>query len=191
LGAQGEYTSNVQRVKTALAEQQSAIGNLIKKELDIGAGNKLVYAHSLPPAAEDKFLIGNGSSSGCCLQPRPGPNHQGYGYANGECGSTLGSVLHSKNSLNATGRQEVASSALQTLSDAEADCSNSIVEEEERRNDVPALKSQFQVGCACFPNLRFLSLPLSSSLFLPLPPSPGPPLFVRANFERTCSPAQH
>ncbi|XP_011497205.1 PREDICTED: tubby-related protein 4 [Ceratosolen solmsi marchali] len=136
----GEYSSNVQRVKTALVDQQNAISSLIKKELDVGTGNKLVYAHTV----EDKFHIGNGSSSNCCLHPRAGStHHQGYSYANGECGPTVGSIVHSKNNLN-VGRQETAASLLQPRNGVETNHSNSIIEDEERRNDVPALKSQFQ-----------------------------------------------
>lgn len=110
-------------MKTALADQQSAISSLVKKDIDLNTTSKLAYAHSL---AEDKYSLGAGVISGAATC-RPGP--QSYAYSNGhaEPGAAASAAVALRNrSLNDT------------------------TEEEEQCNDVPALKNQYQVSFCTF-----------------------------------------
>ena len=157
-------------MKNALADQQSAISTLMKKELELNSSNgKLVYG-----GHEDKFG-GNGSAGLIGNGTVPRSTGQSYAaYANGLSngggggGELNNSIVHSKNSLNATSRAEnvsslaslgVAAAAAAALRNGGTSGGNGTsaavpsgakevasIEDEEQRNDVPALKNQFQVG---------------------------------------------
>ncbi|XP_014213825.1 tubby-related protein 4 isoform X2 [Copidosoma floridanum] len=131
----GEYTNNVQRMKTALADQQSAISGLLKKDLDQIGGATGRHSNFL---GED------------CCSSFPGTVPSSYGYANGLGEQYNGpgftangaGVLLPKNA-NLTTRHNQEASATTRTGPANAGHS-SLMEEEEQRNDVPALKNQFQ-----------------------------------------------
>ncbi|OXU24421.1 hypothetical protein TSAR_000239 [Trichomalopsis sarcophagae] len=155
----GEYASNVQRMKTALADQQA--NNLVMKEL--------MYA--LGPSGEDKFSLNAGGPPNAACMQSSAP--RAYAFANGSA-AECNSILHSRNSFNNASSKQgntspvTAASALLTRNASTAGGTNTAAatgvvtntaaavaasssngtsaasEEEELRNDVPALKNQFQ-----------------------------------------------
>lgn len=119
----------MQRMKTALADQQSAISSLLKKELELSAAcGKLGYSAHAP---EDKYPV-----CGTAASATAGP--VSYGYTNG-LGPANG-IVHSR-----TTTATAAATVRQEATSAGSNGPSSVVEDEEQRNDVPALNNQFQV----------------------------------------------
>lgn len=77
-------------MKTALADQQSAISSLVKKDIELNSTSKIAYTHGL---AEDKYTLGGGGGGligGATCRP------QSYAYTNGhaEAGPTFRNNRH-------------------------------------------------------------------------------------------------
>ena len=129
----GEYTNSVQRMKSALTDyQQPTISNFVKKELELtgnsgNATNKLVYTHE----SQENYASPIGARTSCLQNSSARPLN--YAYPNTECMPlTYGIPMASRNGL------------LNPSTTMKND-SVFISGEEEKRNDVAALRGQFQV----------------------------------------------
>ncbi|KAJ8678914.1 hypothetical protein QAD02_014701 [Eretmocerus hayati] len=151
-----EYANNVQRMKTALADQQSAISSLVQKDLEIGPnsnnnsnntsnGIKALYGSSGP--AEDNFSGLSSIGISACLRSS---TQSGVAYTNSgvhDTGTISGSLstCRTSSALATLGKNETAYNApgsckSNTIS---SDCNSQTVDDEQR-NNVPELKYQFQ-----------------------------------------------
>ncbi|XP_014237165.1 tubby-related protein 4 [Trichogramma pretiosum] len=156
----GEYASGVQRMKSALADYQP--GALTKKELDMSnAGqaasptSKLQQQHYSHVSEDSKYVASNGSTGSCLHQSTqpPTPPHLNSAYANAPAGLNdcataplqYGIPLSAKANNGPVLRRELAKEAARSDPTDASDVNVSGAEGEESKNELPALKSQYQL----------------------------------------------